>query len=147
MVTLQEHRAAETFSDRRRQDDGRVLGRALFGVEHLAARQLEHERANLVPHGRAEGGARQVVTHGAKIHGRRGKGVWQPVVPTPKVEGINGGRADVQGLRRLPDQPPRHGLARCLGKDGQVNQGVNTMRTQHRLVAHSHATGVGVNLN
>ena len=45
VVALEEDRALEAFAQRRGQDDGRVLVRALLGVADLGPRDLEDERA------------------------------------------------------------------------------------------------------
>ena len=47
VVALEEKRALPPLPDRRREHDGRVLGRALLGVAHLAAGDLEDDGARV----------------------------------------------------------------------------------------------------
>jgi hypothetical protein len=70
MVTLDEHRPAESFSQGSGDHHRDVFGRALLGVRDFRTRDLEDERTRVQLVGNAENRAGGVVRHAAHVDRR-----------------------------------------------------------------------------
>ncbi len=138
VVALKEEGTLPLFADRRREHHGGVLGRTLLRVAHLAAGDLEDERADLELPGGAHGGPSGVVGHHPDVD--RGDREAGHLAPAPRlVERENRGRQDAERFGRLTDGVPR-GLARVGGsEDGRPDQGVDHVRPEARRVRHDEA--------
>ena len=125
VVALDEDRPAESLADRRGQDRGHVFGRPLVGVAHLAPGDLEDEGPGVDRPGGPEDGPGRIVGHHAEVHRRDGEKLGD-LAPAPgRVELVDGGRPDAQGLGRLPDDPAGGGLRFRLAEDGLADEAVH----------------------
>ena len=124
MVTLDEERAGEPLTQRRRRHHGDVLGGPLISVGDLAAGDFTDDRARVEAFRGPEDGAARIVGENPDVHRRRGEG--GDVAPAPRhVQLVNGCGPDACLLPRLPDQPARVRFLVFSPEDGLTHQRVD----------------------
>ena len=126
VVALDEERVEVAFLDGGGNDHRAVLGRRQLAVAHLAARDLEDERAGVGLLGGAQGGAGGVVGREADVHGRYGA-ILPLAAAAGDVELVDAGRPRTEHLADLPDHPAGVGLDRLGAEGGGASQQVDAI--------------------
>ncbi len=125
VVALDEDRASMSFLDRGGQHGGDVLARALVGVAHLAAGDLEDEGAHVARLRRTEDRACGVVREHAEVDRRRREPAGLPA-PHRGVELLDGGGQDAESRGGLPDGEARLVALRGVGlEDGAPHESLD----------------------
>ncbi len=111
MVALDEDRSLVAFGDRRRQDAGDVFRRALVGVAHLGAGDLEDESRRVDRDGGPEDCPGGVERQGPQVHRRDGEGVRDFALAARHIQVVDRSRHDAGFLGDLAHQEARQPLA------------------------------------
>jgi hypothetical protein len=140
VVALDEERVEVAFLDGCGDHHRAELGRRLLGVAHLAARDLEDQRAGVGAPRRAQGRARVIVGE-ADVHRRHGAVLPLALAPGD-VELVDAGRSRAQRLADFPDHPAgefAHGVA---AEDRAARQRVDGAGLQLGHVDHLDAVAL-----
>ena len=108
--------------DRGGEDAGGVFAGPLLGVADLGARDLEDERADVVPHGHAEERARGVVGQRADVERGNGEGAIDLAPSEGHVERIDRRGDRAAAPRFHVNGPARVGFRVAVAEDGGVNE-------------------------
>ena len=126
VVALDEDRALVPFPDGGGEEHGGVLARLLVRVPHLAAGDLEDERADVVLLRRAEDRARRVVREHPDVDGG-GREAAGLAAPDRHVEVVNRRGEDAVRRRGGPDGVTRFVALRDIAlEDGLPDEGVDS---------------------
>ena len=111
MVALDEHRSLVAFRHCRRQDAGDVFRRALVGIAHLRAGDLENESRRVDRDGCPEDCPRRVESQRPQVHRRDGESVRHLALAACHVQFVDRSRDDANFLGDLAHQETRQPLA------------------------------------